>query len=131
MDNISLKRKLNLSELGILETEMQKKRKSKETAWGLWACLSFFGAHRFYTENYKYASAMFLTSSIPIAAIIILLFYTDLQGIYEGMFWLFTMMLIGSAIWSWIDAFFLNRRLNVLNNEKEMETLQEILKSRE
>ena len=47
MDNLNLLRTLTLEELGILEVELLKKRKSKEVVWGLWAGLHFFGAHRF------------------------------------------------------------------------------------
>lgn len=37
MDNLELKRSFTLEELGILEAEMTKRRKTKEAAWGLWA----------------------------------------------------------------------------------------------
>ncbi|KSU60346.1 hypothetical protein AS034_16005 [[Bacillus] enclensis] len=122
---------LTIEELAILESEMLKKRKNKEAAWGLWAGLSFFGAHRFYTENYGYASAMLITSMVPIIAIIIML--STIEYYYSFtmfMLWLFIILLAGSVIWSWIDAFFLNRRIADYNEACENQILQSIINRR-
>ncbi len=122
---------LTIEELAILESEMLKKRKNKEAAWGLWAGLSFFGAHRFYTENYGYASAMLITSMVPIIAIIIML--STIEYYYSFtmfMLWLFIILLAGSVIWSWIDAFFLNRRIADYNEACENQILQSIITRR-
>lgn len=122
---------LTLEELAILESEMIKKRKNKEAAWGLWAGLSFFGAHRFYTENYGYASAMLLTSIIPIIALIIMPYTTDLENFSTRFFLgVFITLLVGSVIWSWIDAFFLNKRMDELNDQIERSILDNIKEQR-
>lgn len=122
---------LTIEELAILESEMLKKRKNKEAAWGLWAGLSFFGAHRFYTENYGYASAMLITSMIPIIAIIIMLSTIEYYYSFSMfMLWLFIILLAGSVIWSWIDAFFLNRRIADYNEACENQILQSIINRR-
>ena len=79
--------------------------------------IRYFGAHRFYTENYRYASAMLLTSIIPIFAIIIMLFTVEYYyGFTKFLMTLFIFFLVGSVIWSWIDAFFLNKRIDELND---------------
>ncbi|WP_312114269.1 TM2 domain-containing protein [Brevibacillus reuszeri] len=129
--NSNLKMDLTLEELAILESEMIKKRKNKEAAWGLWAGLSFFGAHRFYTENYGYASAMLLTSIIPIIALIIMPYTTDLENFSTRFFLgVFITLLVGSVIWSWIDAFFLNKRMDELNDQIERSILDNIKEQR-
>jgi len=130
MNSIS-KLELTLEELAVLESEMLKKSKNKEAAWGLWFGLSFFGAHRFYTENYKYASAMLLTSIIPIFAIIIMLLTTTTYNGFNLFFlFLFILFLAGSVIWSWVDAFFLNKRIEELNDNTEHEILLSIAAQR-
>jgi hypothetical protein len=130
MDPVS-KFDLTIEELAILESEMLKKKKNKEAAWGLWAGLSFIGAHRFYTENYRYASAMLLTSMIPIIAIIILLSTVEYYYSFTMfLLWLFIILLGGSVIWSWIDAFFLNRRITDYNEVCENQVLQTIMSRR-
>lgn len=130
MDSVS-KFDLTIEELAILEAEMLKKKKSKEAAWGLWAGLSFFGAHRFYTENYRYASTMLLTSMIPIIAIMIILVSVEFYyGFTEFLLGFFIFLLCGSVIWSWIDAFFLNKRINDYNDSCENQILRTIMKNR-
>jgi TM2 domain-containing membrane protein YozV len=116
------KRDLTLEELAFLESEMLKRRKTKEAAWGLWAGLSFFGAHRFYTEDYKYASAMLSTTFIPLIVLIIFLF----TSYNKFLFFLSLFLLIGSVIWSWIDAFFLNNRVEELNDKLEQSVVNNI-----
>ncbi|MCA1032053.1 TM2 domain-containing protein [Bacillus timonensis] len=116
------KRDLTLEELAVLESEMRKKQKNKEAAWGLWAGLSFFGAHRFYTEDYGYASAMLSTTFLPL----IVLFFVLIDELPFGLFYPSLFFVIGSVIWSWIDAFFLNNRVDVLNDQIEQNILKNI-----
>ncbi|MGD8190514.1 TM2 domain-containing protein [Brevibacillus ginsengisoli] len=131
MNNSFSKMDLTLEELAILETEMLKKKKSKEAAWGLWAGLHFFGAHRFYTENYRYASAMFLSSSIPTIFIIYMLFTTEYYDSFNKFLMGFLIFLLsGSVIWSWIDAFFINKRIEELNEVEENRILKSIREQR-
>ncbi|GFZ86711.1 hypothetical protein GCM10008018_35890 [Paenibacillus marchantiophytorum] len=126
MDNLNLLRTLTLEELGVLETELLKKRKSKEIVWGLWAGLHFFGAHRFYTENYLYASIMFATTIVPTLGIILLAVYTDIEAFSYFLLWLSICLLSGSLLWSWIDAFFLNKRIETMNHEQERNVIYRI-----
>jgi hypothetical protein len=120
------KKDLTLEELGFLETEMLKKMKSKDAAWGLWAGLHFLGAHRFYTEDYKFGSAMFISIVLPLSAIIFLL-YTDTINI---LFYIFLGLTACSLLWSWIDAFFLNSRINNFNETVEQSILDHIRENR-
>ncbi|MBN3552850.1 TM2 domain-containing protein [Fictibacillus nanhaiensis] len=118
-----VKSELTLEELAYLESEMLKKSKSKEAAWGLWAGLSFFGGHRFFTEDYKYASAMLTTTFIPFIVLIYMIFNSYYN---EPLFYISLFLLIGSVIWSWIDAFFLNKRVIQLNDGIEQNILDQI-----
>ncbi|MFS1510994.1 NINE protein [Chengkuizengella sp. SCS-71B] len=120
------KKDLTLEELAFLESEMLKKVKSKEAAWGLWAGLSFFGAHRFFTEDYKYASVMLTTTILPLITIILLV-GSNISGIFFAVSIFF---LIGSVVWSWIDAFFLNSRITKLNDDIEQTIIYEISNGR-
>lgn len=120
------KKDLTLEELGFLETEMLKKMKSKDAAWGLWAGLHFFGAHRFYTEDYKFGSAMFLSIVLPLTAIIFLLY----TGTINILFYILLGLTACSLLWSWIDAFFLNSRINNFNETVEQSILDHIRENR-
>jgi hypothetical protein len=130
MDNLQLKRSFTIEELGLLESEMLKKRRSKEAAWGLWAGLSFFGAHRFYTGNHLYASIMLTTSALPIVIIFLLATFTSLTGINLFFFWLSIGLLAGSVVWSWIDALFLNQRIEEVNQAQELQIIEKIKANR-
>lgn len=121
-----LKQKLTLEELTVFQSDLLNRRKNREAAWGLWAGLSIFGAHRFFTEDYKYASIMLSTTLLPIIGLIIMLF----SAYSSFLMYFFSFLLAGSVIWSWIDAFFLNRRIDTLNEKLEYEVLKNILDNR-
>lgn len=126
MDNLQLLRTLTLEELAILEAELLKKRKSKEVVWALWSVLHYFGAHRYYTENYLYASLMFAATVVPGIGIFLLAIYTELQAFSYFLLWFSIAILAGSLLWSWIDAFFLNRRIEEMNHEQERSVIHRI-----
>lgn len=128
MDNISLKRELTLEELGILEAEMLKRGKKSEVAWALWTLLHFFGGHRFYTENYGYASAMLISILTPLIGIIILISLGLNEGFQIFMLYFLSIILACSLIWTWIDALFLNKRIEALNNQIELEIINNLKK---
>lgn len=117
------KSKLTLEQYAFLETEMLIRSKNKEAAWGLWAGLSFFGAHRFYTEDYKIGSAMLLTTIIPLSYLILVY----MQLLSDVLFMPALFFLFGSVLWSWIDAFFLNRRIDSINRKTENEIIHMLL----
>lgn len=61
MSNMHLKRKLSHQDLMILESEMDKHRKSKPVAFILWLFTGGIGGHRYYLGDIGYAIAMTLT----------------------------------------------------------------------
>jgi len=118
---------LTLTELQRLDMELRKRGRSRDTLWALWGFLSYFGAHRYYVGDHGYATAMFLTSFVPMVGIAVQL----LTGGWEGtggaaLFWFFVFWLGASLIWSWIDAFFVNGRVERFNDELEEMILYEI-----
>ena len=61
MSNVQLKRSLGAQELSILESEMDKHKKSKGAAFALWFFTGGIGGHRYYMGDIGYAIAMTLT----------------------------------------------------------------------
>lgn len=61
MSNIHLKRNLSHQDLMILESEMDKHKKSKPVAFILWLFTGGLGGHRYYLGDIGYAIAMTLT----------------------------------------------------------------------
>ena len=61
MLNMHLKRSLSHQDLMILESEMDKHKKSKPVAFVLWLFTGGIGGHRYYLGDIGYAIAMTLT----------------------------------------------------------------------
>lgn len=61
MTNILNKQNLSSQELMILQSEVDKKGKSKTPAWLLWLFTGGIGGHRYYMGDVGYAVAMTLT----------------------------------------------------------------------
>lgn len=61
MTNIYNKQNLSSQELLILQSELDKKGKSKTPAWLLWLFTGGIGGHRYYMGDIGYAVAMTLT----------------------------------------------------------------------
>ncbi|WP_323705956.1 TM2 domain-containing protein [Mammaliicoccus sciuri] len=61
MTNILNKQNLSSQELLILQSEVDKKGKSKTPAWLLWLFTGGIGGHRYYMGDIGYAVAMTLT----------------------------------------------------------------------
>ena len=119
---------LTLTELQALDLEMRKRGRSRDTLWALWALLSYFGAHRYYVGDNGYATAMFATSFVPMVGIVFQLIFTSMDGVAShALLWFFIFWLCASVLWSWIDAFFVNRRIERFNEEVERQILTEIL----
>lgn len=72
------------------------------------------------------ASIMLTTTVVPIVGLILLSAYSEFEGISQVLMWLFIVLLAGSVIWSWIDAVFLNRRVEELNHRQEREIMDRI-----
>jgi TM2 domain-containing membrane protein YozV len=93
MNNMMMKQGMTGEQLAMVQGEMNKKQKSKGTAYALWFFLAGLGGHRFYTGNTVYAIMMILF----------------------GWATLF--------IWNFVDVFFIGKRIEQLNNEIEMELI--------
>lgn len=61
MNNLTAKQELSTKELQMLQTEMDKRKKSGATAWILWLFLGGFGGHRYFLGKTGTAIAMTLT----------------------------------------------------------------------
>lgn len=94
--NLQFKKNLTNDQLILLESEMNKKRKSKTPAWLLWVFTGGIGGHRYYLGDIGYAVAM-----------------TFLNWATLG-------------IWSLIDAFLINRRIEQKNEQIELDILSMI-----
>jgi hypothetical protein len=122
---------LTLTELQLLDLEIHKLGRSRDTLWALWGLLSYFGAHRYYIGDNGYATAMFATSFVPMVGIAIQFIVSPMKSTVDGaLFWFFVFWLGASVLWSWIDAFFVNGRIERFNNELEESILDQITADR-
>jgi len=122
---------LTLTELQRLDLELRNRGRSRDTLWALWGLLSYFGAHRYYVGDFGYATAMFATSFVPMVGLAIQLIYSDMETLSSTMlFWFFVFWLGASVLWSWIDAFFVNGRVERFNAEVEREIIDELAEER-
>ena len=96
MNNLFLKQDLTGEQLAMVESEMSNKRKSKGLAYALWFLLCPLAAHRFYTGNTGYAICMILFGWLTL------------------------------FIWNLIDAFFIGKRVEELNNNIELEIITRV-----
>ena len=64
MESILAKNALTSHELQILESEMNKKKKSLAVSWILWFFFGGVGGHRYYVGKYGTAIAMTLTLGV-------------------------------------------------------------------
>ncbi len=103
MSNLQLKAELSAKQLAMLESEFNGKKKSKGVAYLLWFFLGSLGGHRFYTGDIGYAIGMIVV-------------------------WLISwfLLFIPIAIWALIDAFLLSKRIDILNEQIELEIIQRV-----
>lgn len=59
--NILLKQQLTPQQMVMLQSEFDRKKKSKGAAYAFWFFLGAFGGHRFYSRDTKRAICMLLT----------------------------------------------------------------------
>ena len=122
---------LTLTELQLLDIELRKRGRSRDTLWALWGLLSYFGAHRYYVGDNGYATAMFATSFVPMVGLAVQFIMKPSEEVVSGfLFWFFVFWLGASVLWSWIDAFFVNGRVERFNASMEEAILEEITRDR-
>ena len=118
---------LTLTELQRLDIDMKSRTRSRETLWALWAFLSYFGAHRYYVGDFGLGFAMFVTSVVPMIGIGIQVAATDMDSVPQtALLYFFIFWLAASLVWSWVDAFFVDRRVDGFNRQVETQILNEI-----
>lgn len=61
MDNIHLKRNMSAEQLAMVESEVQRKKKSKVLLYIIWWFFGIFGVHRFYLGDIGYGILLLLT----------------------------------------------------------------------
>ncbi|MFE7063681.1 TM2 domain-containing protein [Sutcliffiella sp. NPDC057660] len=96
MSNILEKQSLSAQQLALVQSEMDKKKKSKTLGYLLWWFTGTFAGHRFYVGDTGYAVCMLLF----------------------GIFTLF--------IWNFVDVFFIGRRMELKNDEIERNIIQKV-----
>jgi len=68
---------------------------------------------------------------VPMIGIVVQLIYSSMAVVTHGvLFWFFVFWLGASVLWSWIDAFFVNARIERFMDELESEILDEIATER-
>lgn len=96
MSSILQKQGLTAEQLAMVQSEMDKKKKSKTLGYVLWWFTSGVAGHRFYAGDTGYAVCMLLF----------------------GIFTLF--------IWNLVDVFFIGRRLEEKNDEIERKIIEKV-----
>lgn len=96
MSNILEKQSLSAQQLALVQSEMDKKKKSKTLGYLLWWFTGTFAGHRFYVGDTGYAVCMLLF----------------------GILTLF--------IWNFLDVFFIGRRMELKNDEIERNIIQKV-----
>lgn len=103
MENLIEKQGLSLQQLATVNSEFEKRKKSKGAAFLLWFILGFFGAHRFYLGE---------------------------KGVG---FFLLAIWVIGwftyyvPTILFWIgEAFFLSKQVNKINDKIEADIIRQV-----
>lgn len=61
MGNLMMKKELNAEQLAMVESELERRKKSKGAMYALWLFLGGIGGHRYYLGDIGYAVGMTLT----------------------------------------------------------------------
>lgn len=108
MDNVYLKSKLSNEELLLVNSEVEKNKKSPVVAWLLWWFTGTLGGHRYYFGKTGSAVAMTLITILTLGFGIII-----------------------TGIWALIDVFSINSWLKNDQTQIESKAIQEILVRKE
>lgn len=94
--NLLNKKDLTTEQLLVVSSELENKRKNKTPAWLLWVFTGGVGGHRYYMGDIGYAVAMTLCNWMTL------------------------------GLWGLIDAFFINKRLKIKNQEIESKIIEDV-----
>ncbi|MBN7274903.1 NINE protein [Ligilactobacillus pobuzihii] len=109
-NNTYLLSKLTNEEHLLVNSEVEKRKKSPVVAYLLWFFTGFMGGHRYFFHKTGSAVAMTL--------------------IFWLLVWLFGLGAIITGIWQLVDVFLINGWLKEDQNKVENEAIQEILSAR-
>ncbi len=130
IDLLTAKKDLNTQEFAILNSEFQRRKKSRLTLWLLWWFTGILGGHRYYLGNKGRAIAHTIVFIFCIIFSILWGAYitqtvTTMEDviIYSPMG---SILFIVPAFWAIIDAFFIGRQLAKINAKIEAEIIVQI-----
>jgi len=112
MSTIEKKQQLTAQQLGILQTEMEKNKKSTGVAYALWFFLGSLGVHKFYLKNTVWGIiyiALFVLGWVTLAAGVGVAFFFAL-----GIFLLY-------------DLFAMPRQIKTLYEKEEEKIIDRLL----
>lgn len=96
MSNLLYKQDLSAKQLGMVESEMNSKKKNTAVAWLLWLFTGGLGGHRFYLGDTGYAVCMLFFGWCTL------------------------------GIWPLVDAFFISKNLEKKNNAIELDVITRV-----
>lgn len=97
MSNLALKRDLTAEQLAMVDSEFEKRKKSKGIMYALWWFTTIFGGQRFYLGDTGRALCL----------------------LFLGWLTLF--------IWNLVDVFFIGKRLEEVNEQIEYDIIQNVI----
>ena len=121
---ITLKSGLDERELHILNSELDRRRKSTGVTYGLWFFLSWLGIHKFYLGRIAtgviYVVAPWVLILVFLAGFVMVESNPDVGGTTAG---LSLLALLAYGLWWVVDLFTIPRQVTVYNEKLELEII--------
>ena len=132
---IAMKKELDDREFHILQSELERRKKSVSLAYVLWFFLSFLGIHKFYLGKISQGILYVIAPSIAVIFLVIGAFIsfdplveTTSEELTGGEF----LVVIGGlglfiyGVWWFIDLFTIPNQVNKYNEDIEIETIESL-----
>lgn len=132
---IAMKKELDDREFHILQSELERRKKSVSLAYVLWFFLSFLGIHKFYLGKISQGILYVIAPSIAVIFLVIGVFIsfdplveTTSEELTGGEF----LVVIGGlglfiyGVWWFIDLFTIPNQVNKYNEDIEIETIESL-----
>ena len=121
---ITLKSGLDERELHILNSELDRRRKSVGVTYGLWFFLSWLGIHKFYLGRIAtgviYVIAPWVLILVFLAGFVMVESNPDVGGTTTG---LSLLALLAYGLWWVVDLFTIPRQVTAYNEKLELEII--------
>ena len=121
---ITLKSGLDERELHILNSELDRRRKSTGVTYGLWFFLSWLGIHKFYLGRIAtgviYVVAPWVLILVFLAGFVMVESNPDVGGTTAG---LSLLALLAYGLWWVVDLFTIPRQVTAYNEKLELEII--------